>query len=312
MNFGAGACLLCCACEHVPPAAEDVEAGTRVEAPAPSDAFDAATAAPAATQPPATTPTPQSTPSASLQSSATTSPAGDAQSAPPRAAVPDAPKEVALPADWATSSRESFTADLDRWLPVGGRVRLGADSIVVLSSALWPADETSVRAAAILGRTLDPRAAAALLTRLEARVPERPDILFAGDVVAASAFTCGTITPDAAARLEALAHAPKPHPVLDVRVECAVASLILGHDGAIPFLLAILREGTPAQDPRPDWTRLDPDDERLLRLQDRAARALSDRVGIECAFRAHASVAARESETARLANLVSNLRPRSR
>jgi hypothetical protein len=92
-----------------------------------------------------------------------------------------------------------------------------------------------------------------------------------------------------------------------VRVECAVASLALGNDGAIPFLLGLLREGTPAAVSRPDWTRLDADDQRLMRLQDRAARALCDRVGIECAFRAQASIAARQSEIVRISNLVANL-----
>ncbi len=217
-----------------------------------------------------------------------------------------APVEVALPADWSSTPRDAFAADLQRWLPIDGRIRLDAASIATLSRALRPSDENSVRAAVILGRTQDPRAGDVLLARLEARVPERPGMLFAGDVVAAAAFSSGASAPDAGARLEALSRGSGAHPVLDVRVECAAASLLLGRDGAIPFLLAFLREGTSAQDPRPDWTRLDFDDERLLRLQDRAARALSAHLGIACAFRAHASVAVRESEIARLSNLIAN------
>jgi hypothetical protein len=229
------------------------------------------------------------------------------QSSSTTAATPDAVSvESALPADWASAPREAFAADVERWLPIDGSVRLDAPSIATLSRALWPSDETSVRAAVILGRTRDPRAGEVLLARLEARVPERPGMLFAGDVVAAAAFSRGAGAPDAGARLEALSAGPRAHPVLDVRVECAAAGLLLGRDGAIPLLLALLREGTPAQVQRPDWTRLDPDDERLLRLQDRAAAALSARVGVACAFRAHASVAVRESEIARLSNLTAN------
>jgi hypothetical protein len=300
MTFGASACLLCFACTPLSPAGEhdpELDSSATPALVAPPDAATESPQAPAPAQSSPTSPPPPAT-------------SADAHAPSTQARGDEMPHEIALPADWADLPREKFSADLDRWLPIGGRVRLDADSIATLGRALWPADEISVRAAAILGRTLDPRAGAVLLARLEARVPERPDILFAGDFVAASAFSCGMSTTDAGPRLEALARGPKAHPVLDVRVECAAASVFLGRDGALPFLLALLREGTPAQDPRPDWTRLDPDDERLLRLQDRAARVLSDRVGIQCAFRAHASIAARESETTRLANLVSNLKPR--
>jgi len=223
------------------------------------------------------------------------------ESAPPRARG-----VVELPAEWETVSRERFAADMEAWPPAGTRVALQEEELVALRRALGAADESSVRAAVVLGRSDDPRADEILLTRLETRVVPREGSS-AGDVVAAAALAEGALMRETGARLEVLASGPEPHPVLEVRLECATASLRMGRDGAVQFLLGLLREGTPQAMPRPDWTRLDPDDARLRRMQDRAARALSQRVGIECTFRAHASVAARESEIARLSNLLLNI-----
>jgi hypothetical protein len=222
------------------------------------------------------------------------------------AATTDTPArpEVALPADWNSASRADFARSLDGWLPLDAGARLDERALATLARALGAGDETSVRAAVILGRSRDERAAEILLARLETRARSSSS---AGDVVGAAAFARGLSSADAAARLVELCAGRTPHPVLDVRVECAISSLALGRDGAIPFLLALLREGTAQAAQRPDWTRLDPDDPRLLLLQDRAARALSDRAGIECTFRAQGSLASRESEIVRLANLMANL-----
>lgn len=219
---------------------------------------------------------------------------------------PSAPRtrELALPGDWTTMSRAAFARALDEWTAGVDVLRLNDSTLTQLAAALAASDEIAVRAAVVLGRSRDPRGGEALLVRLEQRVPEGSRSL-ASDVVAAESFVGGAVARDAAARLETLARGATAHPVLDVRVSCAAASVALGRDGAIPFLLAVIREGTPNALVKPDWRRLDWGERRMQLLMDRAAKALSARAGIECVYRADAALSAREDEIVRLTRILS-------
>jgi hypothetical protein len=212
-------------------------------------------------------------------------------------------EEFALPEGWRVLGREEFAVALEGWLDGKHAVRVEDRALVVLEGALGSGDESSVRAAAMLARSLDPRAGEALLARLERRVDE-PARSPAGDLVAAAAFSRGATARDAAARLEALASGRAAHPVLDVRLECAASALALGRDGSIAFLLDLLREGTSFATSKPDWKRIDWTTARLERAQRRAAAVLSARAGIQATYRVEASMAAREAEVTRLAQLL--------
>ncbi len=237
--------------------------------------------------------------------------------APPEVRSPDLPPAVAapatrptrayaLPGDWSALAPREFEALLAGF-PRDGTVTLFSDAdLSALGEALRPGDATSVRAATLLAATRDPRAFEVLMRRLEARLPEGTRDL-AGDVVAAAATASVLPAPEAAARIEALAGGPAPHPALLVRVECALTSLALGRDGVIPFLLDFLREGTAQAVRRPTWRRIDWNDERQLRTQDRVARALCARAGVECRYRARGPLAVREAEIARLADILAAL-----
>lgn len=223
--------------------------------------------------------------------------------APTDTVVDEARLDFTLPNSWRSLGREEFAVALEGWLDGKRAVRIDDRSLATLSSALANGDELSVRAAAILARTLDPRAGEALLARLEQRV-DVPLASSAGDVVAAAAFTRGATARDAAARLDALAAGRTAHPVLEVRIACAASALALGRDGSIAFLLDILREGTSFAVTKPDWKRIDWTTPRLERAQREAAAALSARAGIACSYRVEASMAAREAEVTRLAKIL--------
>lgn len=214
-----------------------------------------------------------------------------------------------LPEGWSALSPEAFGALLDTFPTDGTLSRLDEPLLRELGDALARSDTTSVRAAALLARTRDPRAFDLLIARLEARVGEGMREL-GGDIVAAAAAVTLRSDDEAALRLEELATGRNPHPALLVRVECALAALAARRDGAIPFLLDFLREGTTAAVKRPSWRRIDWNDERQLRTQDRVARALSARAGVDCTYRARGPLASRESEIARLAGLLAGA-PRS-
>lgn len=211
--------------------------------------------------------------------------------------------DLELPDDWDTCTHEEFARLVERTAAGVGRRRVDDRQLTALSRALAAEDERAARAAVLLARTRDPRAGEVLLARLELRVPEgvRP---LAGDVLAADAFRAGAVARDAEARLEALVRGPGAHPVLDVRVACASAALARGRDGVVPFLLAVVREGTSTALARPDWRRVDWATPRMISLRDDAARALSARAGIACEFAAEAPLAEREAEIARLVRLL--------
>lgn len=204
----------------------------------------------------------------------------------------------------------AFERALEAWLPAGEVRRVSAAALSDLSSALDRGDLSAVRAAVLLARTGAVEAGEALLVRLERRVSPQPELEKenAADVVAGAAFAEGLPGPGAAQRLETLAAGAKPHPDLEVRVECARSALRLGRDGVVPFLLRVLREGTPAGLAAPDWKRKA--DESWA--QRRAADALSARAGVTCRFRPEASVRDRENEIARLESLLPRPAPRKK
>lgn len=230
-----------------------------------------------------------------------------AEPPPPARDVPvRASRDVVLPRDWSTLEQARLDEELSAWGRDGAIARLDEATLAELARALGSSDATSVRAAVILSCTGDPRAFEVLLQRLEARVPEGSRNQ-AGDVVAAAGTAVLAPAAEAMSRVEALAIGTRPHPCFLVRVECALASLAAGRDAAIPFLLDLLREGTNSAVKNANWRRVDWADERSLRLQDRIAQALSDRAGIECAYRSRGPLAAREREIVRLAQLLSGV-----
>jgi len=167
-----------------------------------------------------------------------------------------------------------------------------------LSAALDEQDEDSVRAAVQLARSSDPADLSVLLERLERRVAAPTRARDAGDVVAAAALRGHGYE----RRLERLAVGRDVHPDLEVRVECAVVALAEGRTSVVPFLLRILRAGTPLEpDDPPDWERKP----HMTWSKTRAAAALSARAGVPVTFRPDGSYAHQERETRRLEELLS-------
>ena len=214
---------------------------------------------------------------------------------------PPVPTWVLAPG-WDRGSLASFEADLERWFPSGSPRRIDPEGRTELSRALDRNDDVAVRAALLLARSLDPAAGEELLARLERRI-ERAEDQGAGDapdVVAAAAFARGAAAANAARRLEGLARGSRPHPDLEVRVECAASALALGRDAVVPFLARVLREGTAAAKDPPDWKR----GSEVGWAQARAADALARRAGVATDYLPEASAAAREAEAARLEGLL--------
>ncbi len=220
------------------------------------------------------------------------------------------PPAVELLAGWDRSSREDFENAARAWVPDGARARLSAASVTELSSALAAGGERSVRAAILLAKSGDPSAQEALLASLERRVDREAALDPTGDacdVVAAAALrSSDAAVRECGARLEALATSPKPHPDLDVRVECAASALAQGRTRTIPFLLRVLREGTTAQTARVDWKR----GADLSFAQTRAADALARHAGVPSQFSPDGSAAARAAEADRLERILMPPRPK--
>jgi hypothetical protein len=230
----------------------------------------------------------------------------------PSAAVEPEPRTVELFAEWDHAPREEFEIGARAWLAGGARVRLHSESVTELTSALAQGGERSVRAAILLAKSGDPRAHEVLLVRLEQRLDREADLDPTGDacdVVAAAALRApDPSVRECGARLEALATSPKPHPDLEVRVECAVSALALGRTRTIAFLLRVLREGTSAQTARVDWKR----GGDITFAQTRAADALARYAGVASEFSPHASMAARAAEADRLERILTPPRPKQR
>lgn len=206
--------------------------------------------------------------------------------------------ELDLPAGWAELSPSAFERWVELALPDGATTALAPLARAELRAALSGFDLRAVRAAVVLGRAGTPACGELLLARLEERAvgPERPSD--AADVVAAAALAGIDGVRDGAARLEALAVGDEPHGDLEVRVECASSALALGRDAVIPFLLRVLRAGTPAgRADLQDW----PASNTLAWSKTRAAEALSARAGVPRTFQPDASFEAQAAETLELA-----------
>jgi len=195
---------------------------------------------------------------------------------------------LAPPEGWRELSPRAFT---ERTLAFGTAVRAtpltraGRDELV---QGLTEPGTSATRAAVLLAHAAaggDGSAREALLVRLERRAhaPSRSEA--AGDVVAAAALGDHAGTSGVASRLIDLCQGARPHPELDVRVECAVAALRAERDEVIPFLLGVLRAETPAESPDRDWPRVT----TLAWPKMRAADALARRAGGSHTFRADAS-----------------------
>lgn len=224
---------------------------------------------------------------------------------------------VALPADWKTSAPAAFEAWVLASFPEDRATPLGKDDLRELQKALDDVstaldgerrDPLAVRAAVVLGRSRYPTSASILIRRLEKRVAGTERWTDCGDTTAAAALARFPDPRRYAQRLVPLAAGPRPHPDLEVRVECAATALFAGFTEVIPFLLQVLRVDTYAgkQDrrdfavsPSTTWARA------------RAAEALSLYAGVPLTYRCEGSIAHREEEAAKLEALLLPAEPSS-
>jgi len=228
------------------------------------------------------------------------------------APVPQLPRGnlLALPEGWRTLPPLEFERWVEAALPAELSTPLDEAARGALAKALddvavprdgGSQDPVAVRAAVILGRSRHPTSAAILIRRLERRVlgPERWSDC--GDTLAAAALARYPDPRRYAQRLVPLAAGSRPHPDLEVRVECAATALHAGFTEVLPFLLMVLRIDTPAGradlrdfavSPTTAWPR------------GRAAEALSAYAGVPLTYRTDDSLAGREREAARLEELV--------
>ena len=207
------------------------------------------------------------------------------------------------PDDWASMPLYEFEALVLAELPEDVVTPFPPATYDALADALDAMDETSVRAAVLLGRSRTDRAGEVISRRLFQRElgPDRNSD--AGDVIAAAALAR---FPDPARywRLLRLVEGKWAHPDLEVRVECAVTALRVGFDRAIPFLLGVLRIGTwEGLADRRDYTPA----ATTAWARTRAAEALSLRAGVPCTYRADAPIAEREREARALADLLADV-----
>jgi len=221
--------------------------------------------------------------------------AGTAEpSDPPRATELDLPQRE-LAASWD----QSGPWDFERYALGLGPGSWSTSARRALAEALSGEGERSVRAAVLLARG-GPGDLDALRARLEQRAEETLRHGDAAEVVAAAAlarYGAGEVVP----LLVELADGGRPHPDLEVRVECGAGALDRGRTEVIPFLLRVLHAGTPAELSDPiDWTPVD----TLAWSKSRAAEALSRRAGVPCRFQPDGPFADQEREAARLAALL--------
>lgn len=251
--------------------------------------------------PPPTASAIEASPPAVESSPGESSPADAAPAQEPVVVAPPV-REFEAPAGWESLSNLEFERAIDAWLPAGETRRASEATLADLRRALGGLDMIAVRAAVMLARTQDPAAGEVLLERLEQRVapPPRETQRDAADVVAAAAFGAGMSARKAPARLNGLVTGRRPHPSLSVRVECARSAITLGRDDPIPFLLSVLRVGTPAGNVVGAEENVDD----LAWAQVRAAEALAARAGTKSRFLPEGSVRQREEEAARLESLL--------
>ena len=183
---------------------------------------------------------------------------------------------------WDTIPTGTFEARLGALAEAGGRFLWTEPSRAALAGGLRGEGEVAVRAAVLLGHSRHVSSAELLVERLEERAVATARPLDAGDVVAAAALSRPGLRRGLTRRLEVLVVGEEPHPDLEVRVEIARTVLGHGRDTVAPFLLRVLRAGTPAElEHPPDWERTT----NLFWAKTRGAEALSRHVGVPCAFR---------------------------
>jgi len=206
-----------------------------------------------------------------------------------------------LPADWKTMPETDFESWVLAALPEDRATPLDKPGLEQLAAALDAMDRTSVRAAVVLGRSRYPGSAAILIRRLEARDLGPARYSDCGDTLAAAALARYPDPRRFVQRLVPLAAGSRPHPDLEVRVECAASALYAGYEQVIPFLLQVLRIDTPrgredvrdfAVSPTSAWAR------------GRAAEALSAFAGVPLTYRVEGSLEHRQAEAARLEALL--------
>lgn len=230
-----------------------------------------------------------------------------AASAPVPAPVVDVPRrELALPRGWDTLPTPAFEDVFDRWNPTGEPGRLDAGALDELRAALEGPSPRSLRAVLLLSASGADEARDVLRARLERRIrtgdPEVPAV----DVAAAAAL--GRVrgpSPVVASALEELAIGRRPHPVLAVRVECAVSSLALGRDAVVAYLFTVLDEGTPQVRERTGPTSGAASIDELIFAQWRASTVLARRGQIENPYRPEAAAVDRARAAAELQRAVS-------
>ncbi len=223
----------------------------------------------------------------------------------PAPVAPPAPQAVELPAGWAAVPLEGFSALLEASFPAAEKRTLVPSAFEELSSALRGDDPLALRALLLLARCSDPLASELLLQRLERRAPARGELGDTLDLAAAAALRELPEARNGASRLESLAYGQRPHPELEVRVECACSALYLGRDKALPFLLAILKHGTRLAVASSSWKPLG----EMGFCQRRAAEALSERAGRPCHFRPLQPLAEREADIRALETLLAQRKP---
>jgi len=233
------------------------------------------------------------------------------RTAPPPVEPPPVPQLargalLALPDGWQTLPPREFERWVEAALPAEQATPLDEAARGALIAALdqvaeprpgGAQDPVAVRAAVILGRSRHPTSAAILIRRLERRVlgPERWSDC--GDTLAAAALARYPDPRRYAQRLVPLAVGSRPHPDLEVRVECAASALHAGFSEVVPFLLMVLRIDTPAgaADPR-DF----PVSPTTAWARGRAAEALSTYAGVALTYRTDDSIEGRQREAALL------------
>ena len=215
--------------------------------------------------------------------------------------VPELKPELALFESWGDSPRVSFERSLAAWNPSQSEHRLKPEERLLLSAALAGLDEAGMRAALLLTHSRDPHAAELLLTRLEERVEGAERNADGADVVAAASLAAWPPGERYKSALTELSIGSSPHPDLEVRVECASSALARGGTEVSPFLLRVLREGTPAEERElRDWTPKS----TMAWAKSRAATALSKHLGKPVRYRADASYEDQLSEISTLESLI--------
>lgn len=200
-------------------------------------------------------------------------PVDDVVITPSQALAPSEARDTELDADWASEGELRFEARVSS-LATGPPLSWSSEALESLSAGLNDPGTRATRAAVLLA--LDPRDTTSeiLLQSLEARHVAPARGLDAGDILAAAALGQRALDGDTIARLLALVNGTRPHPDLEVRVECAATLLGAGmaEEGVAAFLLRVLRAETPAQASDPiDWERV----ETMSWSKSRAAAALA-------------------------------------